>query len=169
MMETKTLDVGCGLSKAEGAVGIDMHSLPGVDVVHDLNAFPWPFPDGEFDEILMHDIIEHLNDTLKVMEECYRLLKPGGLLKIRVVPYNHRYAYSDPTHVKFFTTVTWDFFTGVRRTYYTQAQYQMVSMTFTYDAYARSIFRSERLMKWLSRFLNDIIDGMYVILRKPAP
>ena len=163
----QVLDVGCGLAKQEGAIGVDTHPLPGVDVVHNLEEYPWPFEDDRFDEVLMHDIIEHLPDTIKTMEECFRILKPGGLLKIRVVPYNHYYAYSDPTHVKFFTDLTWKFFTGEWRSYYTPIRFEMVSLTHTFDTMARALFRSERLMRFLSRYLWNIIDGMYVILRKP--
>jgi hypothetical protein len=44
----KSLDIGCGKSKTSGCIGIDRVTLPGVDVVHDLDQFPWPFPDDEF-------------------------------------------------------------------------------------------------------------------------
>ena len=102
----KILDVGCGTAKINGAIGIDRVNLPGVDVVHDLNHFPWPFEDDNFDAIYMNDIIEHIPDTIRLMEECYRLLKPQGKLYIRVVYWNHKYPFSDPTHVKFFSEIT---------------------------------------------------------------
>ena len=47
MKHEKVLDLGCGLRKTPGSVGCDMISLPSVDVVHDLNSFPYPFPDEE--------------------------------------------------------------------------------------------------------------------------
>ena len=90
----KVLDVGCGTAKVNGAIGIDRVNLPGVDVVHDLNKFPWPFDSESFDAIYMNDIIEHLTDTIRVMEECYRLLKSGGRVYIRVVYWNHKYAFN---------------------------------------------------------------------------
>jgi len=62
------LDVGCGTAKINGAIGIDRAKLPGVDIVHDLNDLPWPFENDSFDEVYMNDIIEHLDDTIKVME-----------------------------------------------------------------------------------------------------
>lgn len=164
--DLKKLDVGCGTAKVEGAIGIDRAKLPGVDVVHDLNQFPWPFDDATFDEIYMHDVIEHIDDTIAVMEEVHRLLKKGGKLYIRVVYWNHMYSFSDPTHVKVFTEVSFDFFTGKRRNYYTDAQFEMLSCTYTYDRKARRIFRFEWLMKKLSYFLCNIIDGMHLVLQK---
>ncbi|GAJ05154.1 unnamed protein product, partial [marine sediment metagenome] len=121
----KVLDVGCGTAKVNGAIGIDRVNLPGVDVVHDLNTFPWPFDSESFDAIYMNDIIEHLTDTIRVMEECYRLLKSGGRVYIRVVYWNHKYAFSDPTHVKFFSDISFEFFTGKRRSYYTKARFKL--------------------------------------------
>ncbi len=156
----KILDVGCGTNKKDGAIGIDRAELPGVDVVHDLNSYPWPFADDSFDEIYMMDIIEHLDNTIKAMEEVHRLLKKGGKLHIRVVYWNHIYAFSDPTHVRFFSEKSFEFFTGKRRSYYTKAQFKMEKLEFTYDMNSKRIFRKEWLMKILSRYLCNMIDGM---------
>ena len=40
------LDIGCGANKAPGFVGMDMRALPGVDIVHDVEQYPWPLPDA---------------------------------------------------------------------------------------------------------------------------
>ena len=162
----KVLDVGCGTDKVQGAIGIDIVDLPGADLVHDLNEFPWPFNDEEFDVIYMNDIIEYLNNTIKVMEECYRLLKPGGKLHIRVVYWNHKYAFSDPTHVKAFTENSFDFFIGKHRAYYIKANFEMEKMEFIYDERVRRVLRSKRFMNFLSRFLCNIKQGISVILVK---
>ena len=37
------LDIGCGLRKVEGSVGMDKFKLKGVDVVHDMEKIPYPF------------------------------------------------------------------------------------------------------------------------------
>ena len=44
-----------------------------------------PFADNQFDAILTYDVFEHVQDLKKTMDECYRLLKPGGRL-IAVFP-----------------------------------------------------------------------------------
>jgi len=58
--QEKRLDVGCGQRKLPGAIGLDRVALPGVDVVHDLNVLPYPFPDNEFNEIYARHVIEHV-------------------------------------------------------------------------------------------------------------
>jgi ubiquinone/menaquinone biosynthesis C-methylase UbiE len=39
-----------------------------------------PFPDESFDAILSFDVMEHVRNVSKTMQECYRVLKPGGSL-----------------------------------------------------------------------------------------
>lgn len=38
------LDIGCGGNKQEGFIGMDKRELPGVDIIHDLEVFPWCIP-----------------------------------------------------------------------------------------------------------------------------
>jgi predicted SAM-dependent methyltransferase len=56
----KTLDLGCGIHKFPGSVGLDVVPLDTVDVVHDLNAFPYPFEPNTFDAVRMTHVVEHL-------------------------------------------------------------------------------------------------------------
>ena len=163
----KILDVGCGDAKVKGSIGIDSIKLPGVDIVHDLNKYPWPFKKETFDEIYMLNVIEHLPDTIKVMEEVYRILKKGGKVHIVTVYWNHRHSVTDPQHVSFFNELTWDFFTGKRKDYYTKARFKMEKFKFTYDKAASIIFLNIKpLMRLMSYFLCNIIDGMHLTLVK---
>ena len=67
----KILDIGCGNSKVTGAVGIDFIEGMEADIIHDLNIFPYPLADAEFDEIHVLDTLCLLEDPVKVMEEIY--------------------------------------------------------------------------------------------------
>jgi len=40
------------------------------------------FKDGEFDVLTMWDVLEHVPDPADMLKECYRVLKPGGMLVI---------------------------------------------------------------------------------------
>lgn len=50
-----------------------------------------PFGDNFFDTIIMNDAMEHVDEPLKVLNECYRVLKPGGRLYVNFPPYYHPY------------------------------------------------------------------------------
>ena len=108
----KTLDVGCGKNKRPGAIGIDFNAHTDADIVHDLNVFPYPFKESEFDEFYVTHCIEHLDNVVKVMEELYRIAKPGASVVIDAPYFSGQDAFSDPTHKHFFTSRSFDYFTG---------------------------------------------------------
>jgi SAM-dependent methyltransferase len=95
------LDVGCGSKKHPGAVGIDVSPHTDADVVHDLDSVPWPVDDASFDQILMQDVIEHLDDLYAVAAELHRVGRPGARVHIRTPHFSSVLAYSDPTHRRF--------------------------------------------------------------------
>jgi len=108
----KVLDVGCGRRKIPGAVGVDVLAVPGVDVVWDLNRFPWPFEDNSFAEVNCSHVLEHLDDVVKVMEEIHRIGAPGARIAIEVPHFSHPGAFCDPTHKHYFSYYSFDYFTG---------------------------------------------------------
>jgi SAM-dependent methyltransferase len=47
-----------------------------------------PFPDASFDFVYAHGVVQYAADDRKVVAECHRVLRPGGLLMVQV--YNRR-------------------------------------------------------------------------------
>ena len=106
----KIADLGCGPDKFPGAVGVDVVSRQGIDIVHNLNDFPWPLESNSFDVIIANHLIEHVDDIVTMMHEVARVLKPGGYFIGRTPHYSHVDSYSDPTHRRHMTTVSFDYF-----------------------------------------------------------
>jgi SAM-dependent methyltransferase len=98
--ETKrlTLDVGCGINKLNGAVGIDRNPDSQADVICDIDRFPYPFRDDSFDHIHAAHVIEHVADVLRTMEEFHRLVRPGGTVFLATPHYTDFSSFCDPTH-----------------------------------------------------------------------
>jgi SAM-dependent methyltransferase len=95
----KILDLGCGPhGKKEGSVGLDMRPAPHVDVVHDLNIYPFPFPSDEFDWIEMSHVIEHVARPLQLMNEVHRIAKDGATIRIITPHYSSQLSYGDLEH-----------------------------------------------------------------------
>lgn len=113
------LDLGCGEWKQPGFVGMDIRDLPEVDIVHDLESFPWPLPDECCRLITASHLVEHIDPAqgkfLRFMDECWRIMRPEGRLAISH-PYAGSFGYfQDPTHVNPCNEATWTYFDPVSR------------------------------------------------------
>jgi hypothetical protein len=99
------LNLGAGNKLIEGAVNHDLYKhRPEIDVAHDLNIFPWPWPNEAFDQIVALSVFEHLDvDLVVTLNECHRLLRPGGTLAIKLPLWSAEQAHDDPTHRWYFT------------------------------------------------------------------
>ncbi|MDP8236743.1 MAG: class I SAM-dependent methyltransferase [Candidatus Erginobacter occultus] len=130
----KVLDIGCGKKKyvsnnpEDTVIGMDHYSGDGVDVVHDLEVFPWPFAGGEFDLVIANHVLEHLPDLIATMEEIWRVGRDGSLVSVRVPYFSFPGSFQDPTHKRFFTRRTFDYFLPrVEFNYYSPARFELVS------------------------------------------
>jgi SAM-dependent methyltransferase len=157
-------------------LNLDVAPLPGVDVVHDLERLPWPFDDNSFEEIVLINVLEHLSDTISVMEELHRISRPGGLIRIRVPYWNSPDAISDPTHKRFFNEHTFDFFdprtrSGRERPYYSTARFHIDELFFYTRVVAGLPYLQIRrrplksAMVFLARRLGAVIWVEEVVLR----
>lgn len=101
--EILKLDIGCGDNKMEDHIGMDYKKSPGVDVVHDMRVFPWPFADETFTLLSASHVLEHIPREngvfIDVMNECWRILKKGGQFRFAVPYGGSTLYYGDPTHI----------------------------------------------------------------------
>jgi SAM-dependent methyltransferase len=115
------LDLGCGRVK-KGRIGVDHFAAPGVDVVIDLDKltmptnegmldYPeaWapvgrlPFADSSIESAVSHHCLEHVGTGfLRLMDEMYRVLKPGAVFRVIVPLFPSWAAVSDPDHKRYF-------------------------------------------------------------------
>jgi len=87
--QAKILDVGCGrgdfslLFSGHPFLELDIYPYPEVDVVCDLSSCV-PFRENSFDAIALLNVIEHVPDSLSLLQVVYRLLAPGGCALISI-------------------------------------------------------------------------------------
>ncbi|MEW6558298.1 MAG: class I SAM-dependent methyltransferase [Elusimicrobiota bacterium] len=134
----KILDIGCGNNKKHpDAVGIDFSSDSNAEIIHNLNIFPYPFGDNEFDLVYMVSILEHLDNIFKVMEEVWRITKNGGKIIIFGPTRFSSALYDDPEHKRAFTLKSFDYFIEGTKSY----RYKKSKVCF-------SKIKSEYQMEW---------------------
>lgn len=120
------LDLACGCSKKEGFIGVDISDKCNADIVLDILKFPWPWENDSVAELHSSHFIEHIpmgyisssnefkhlskiddKDLLMAFfDECYRVLKPGGMLTIFCPSARSNRAFQDPTHRRFIVAET---------------------------------------------------------------
>lgn len=98
----RRLNLGCGNEPLTGPEDVNhdiVRHRPEITVTHDLNELPWPWPDEAFDGIVAKAVLEHLDhDLVLSLNECWRLLRPGGWLFVKLPHWKSDVSYWDPTH-----------------------------------------------------------------------
>jgi len=109
------LNVGCGwlrfkkTLRAGKEITLDKNPSVNPDIVHDLEQYPWPVLDESVDVVVAVDVVEHLDNVLEMVEECWRVLRSNGTLFIRTGTFNEQ-GFTDPTHKHWFTLNSFDYF-----------------------------------------------------------
>jgi SAM-dependent methyltransferase len=149
----KKLNLGCGPYIKQDCINLDAETLPGVDIVHNLNKYPYPFKDDEFDGVFCHHILEHLDDIIQPLEEIWRVSRHGARIIIEVPSFPGIGSVVDPTHKSFYTFGTFDYFTdNCLFSHYSKARYRILKrrMVFSY---------SLPPLKWLNKVVTVFVNS----------
>lgn len=173
------LDIACGQRKTEGFTGIDIAAIDGVDIVHDLNVFPWPLEDNSVGEAVSSHYLEHTpmyrpdgqDGLIATMNEVGRILAPGGTIKIVTPFFKNERAFQDPTHRRFITPTTWHYFNqdwlkmqGLDH-YPITCDLEVIQMGWSYSDQSMM----SRAQEFVQRAVNrdwDVVADLHVELRK---
>ena len=110
----KYLNLGCGDKIFEGDwVNFDSSSHSSANMLGDINDRHLPFEDSFFEGIYADNILEHVEDLINVMNECWRILKPDGIFEIIVPHEKSVWAWADPKHKRVFNKRSWEYFSDV--------------------------------------------------------
>jgi SAM-dependent methyltransferase len=86
-----------GIDVDEQAIGVASARYPWIDFrVAPLEAVP--HPDEAFDVVLCLDVLEHVRDEHRSLDELFRVLRPGGTL-ILTTPHQGLFSFLDPVNV----------------------------------------------------------------------
>lgn len=129
-MPGRVLDVGCGIQKFPGSIGIDRNPASHADVMCDLDSFPYPFRDGCFDAVRAVHVIEHVSDVIRAMEEFHRIAGEHGRVLIVTPHYTDFSSFCDPTHKWHLNSFSFRYFGSDHGGfgYYSRARFREISV-----------------------------------------
>ncbi len=162
------INFGCGENIYPRCINIDKVSLPGVDFTWDLEQVPLPFKSNSVSEIKCEHILEHINNFIPLIEELWRISKPGGVIYIKVPYFRYEGAYRDPTHIRFFTEHSFDYFKdGVKFSHYSHARFNLSKVELRNHFFSdvknlhKKIIRFIPFKKFLNIFFWNIYSEIY--------
>jgi SAM-dependent methyltransferase len=164
--EAKVLELGCGFSKTPGAFGVDI--IPGsqADLIHDLNKFPYPLGDSEWDRVICLDVLEHVDDVVKTVEEIWRISRPGALVEISAPFMSSVHYHTDPTHKRAFTSRSFDYFCPGRplhRYGYSKASFELIDCEYDRGAMGHRRGIAKFVTAWANRH-KDRFEERYAFI-----
>jgi len=128
------LNLGCGNKKKTGFKGVDKVKLPAVDFVCDIEREKIPVKDNSVSEVYSRYFFEHVDDLISLMEEVWRVSEDGAKLTVIVPYFKSIGAFKDPTHKRFFTYETFDYFTDTKKlpSYYSDKKFKIIKKIFLF-------------------------------------
>lgn len=155
-MDNLKLDFGCGISKKEGFIGIDILPFANVDIVHDLGVLPYPLQDNVANEIWMDNVLEHLERPLQVLEELHRISKNHAKITIAVPYFRSFYSCIDPTHRNFFSVEYFNYFDPehvfCQKYQYSKAHFLVKKIEFDREWYGKMGFLHKMLVLFAEKY-----------------
>jgi len=127
----QVLHLGCGNNKIAGSTGIDFLKNSQADIIHNLDKLPYPLKSNTFSKVVAENILEHLENLPKVMEEIHRVSKNKARVFVTTSHFTSVDSFNDPTHKHFFTSRTFDYFVEGEDLYkykYSKAKFRKIKV-----------------------------------------
>jgi predicted SAM-dependent methyltransferase len=150
------LNLGCGYDRREGWLNVDLFAPCEPDQVLDIEAIPWDLPSDAFEHVLIKHVLEHVGADFQlfaaIVREIYRVTAPGGVVEIRVPHVRHDSFWSDPTHVRAFTPMTFHMLSKRQNQAWIQqrANFTMLALLLDVDFEVESIGQNYD-PRWMAR------------------
>ncbi|HEX8184965.1 MAG TPA: class I SAM-dependent methyltransferase [Blastocatellia bacterium] len=156
----RVLNLGSGRDHIEGAINLDIAAASEPHVIADLN-HSLPFPDNTFDAVYCKDVIEHVENIVKVMEEIHRILRPSARLHITTPHYSCSNSYEDPTHRWHLGFFSMDMFCDENaKTFFTKASFKKIHSTLVFQPKRKNML-ARRIARRNPRFYEEHLAWIF--------
>ena len=143
----------------QGWINVDKYADVRPDVLFDLESLPWPLDDEIADEILLSQVLEHLSGNsdafLSIMQEIYRVAKPGARIDIRMAHARHHDFFNDPTRSRPLNAQMFKHFDlALNESWQSKA-----SSETPFAKYLKIDFSVEKIESWLNTDWSDKLES----------
>jgi predicted SAM-dependent methyltransferase len=160
------LNFGCGKNIMKGWVNVDIQEGKGIDKSFDFNIFPYPFNSNTFSYVLADNILEHLNEPKKVLDELWRICKSDATIRILVPYHNCDGAYNDLDHKHFFNMKAMELLIHPERGYQFKSdnKFSIIKLDLLPTMLGKFIY-SRELRNALSLIFNNVCGQVEAVLK----
>lgn len=100
-----------------------------IDFAFNLNQPEWPLAHDSYDRVRAFDVIEHVENPINFMDNCWKLLQPGGILYLKACGWKNPNFWVDITHHRAFDIKSFNYFVpstemGQEYSYYTDKKWK---------------------------------------------
>jgi SAM-dependent methyltransferase len=166
-----TLNLGAGTTDhLPGALRLDLARATRPHVVANLDA-GLPFRAGSFRQVGAYDVVEHVADLVRLVEEVHRVLRPGGHFSITTPHFSSANAYTDPTHRRALGLRSFDYFSDAHPlAFYSRARFRTrATLHFKGKLLGRLMFHvARRWPAWYEDHLAWIVPGWFLYVELEA-
>jgi len=158
------LNLGCGKNKKEGYINCDISAEVNPDKIIDLEV-KLPFESNSISKIYSRHTFEHIEHFMQLMKELYRICKNNAEIEVIVPYFAHPGAFQDPTHKRFFTLRTFDYFNSSNSySYYSNVRFEVIDITLiTFVLRPKTSFIFDKIinsnLKIYERFFSKILPA----------
>lgn len=154
----RVLDIGCGLGillekiSARKKVGIETNNFAinkckekGLKVMK-LNADNGlPFKNASFDIVIMNEVISHVTKPQFVLKECFRVLRPNGIIALTTPVRSLFFHNISPTHLNEYSTE--DIRNLIEKSGFKITSHEVCGISFIYPLLENLLYKPFRLLR----------------------
>ncbi len=159
----RKLNFGCGNDIREEWDNVDIQKSNKLTKSFDFNKFPYPIKENTYEYIFLKNVLEHLEEPDKVIDELRRICKKDAIIEIIVPHYTNKGAYSDMQHKHYFNEIAFKLLEEPITIINKSRKFEIMELKITPTVVG--IFFPKILREKLALLINGLLSQIHVKLK----